>query len=53
MNAKFISISEKHLRVYVDEFAFRLNQGNCSIDTVDRLESLVKRMKGMRITYSC
>ena len=36
------SFSEKHLGLYIDEFVFRLNEGNCAIDTMDRLESLVK-----------
>jgi len=45
------SFSEKHLSLYVDEFVFRLNEGNCAIDTVDRLESLVLGVKGKRLTY--
>ena len=45
------SFSEKHLSLYVDEFVFRLNEGNCKIDTVDRLESLVKGIVGKRLTY--
>jgi len=47
----FHSISEKHLQFYVDEVVFRMNEGNCSIDTVDRLESLVKGMMHRRLTY--
>jgi transposase-like protein len=27
------SISERHLQLYVEEFAFRLNEGNCRFDT--------------------
>lgn len=45
------SFSQKHMQLYVDEFAFRLNEGNCKIDTVDRLKSLVQGMKGKRLTY--
>ena len=45
------SFSEKHLSLYVDEFVFRLNEGNCKIDTVDRLESLVRGVAGKRVTY--
>jgi len=30
---------------------FRLNEGNCEIDTMDRLESLVKGMANRRLTY--
>jgi transposase-like protein len=45
------SFSGKHLTRYVDEFVFRLNEGNCSIDTVDRLESLIKGTVNIRLTY--
>jgi transposase-like protein len=45
------SFSDKHLQLYVDEFVFRLNEGNCAIDTMDRLETLAKGMKGQRLTY--
>ena len=44
-------VSNKHLQRYVDEFAFQLNEGNCEVDTIDRMESLVKCMGGKRITY--
>ena len=45
------SFSEKHLARYIDEFVFRLNEGNCGIDTMNRLESLVKGMADRRLTY--
>jgi transposase-like protein len=45
------SFSEKHLPKYVDECVFRLNEGNCAIDTSVRLESLVRGMAGRRLTY--
>ena len=45
------SFSEKHTNLYVDEFVFRLNEGNCRIDTADRLASLVTGMQGRRLTY--
>ena len=45
------SFSEKHLQCYVYEFAFRLNEGNCKIDTVDRLEALVRGVAGKRLTW--
>ncbi|MDR0499598.1 MAG: IS1595 family transposase, partial [Holophagales bacterium] len=45
------SFSEKHIPLYVDEFVFRLNEGNCAINTTDRLRSLVAGMKGKRLTY--
>ena len=43
--------SKKHTSLYIDEFVFRLNEGNCKIDTVDRLESLVLGVKGKRLTW--
>ncbi len=46
----FHSFSEKHCQRYLDEFTFRLNEGNCNIDTVDRLGSLVKGT-GKRVSY--
>jgi transposase-like protein len=46
------SFSQKHTQFYVDEFVFRLNEGNCKIDTVDRLKALVQGMKGKRLTYN-
>ena len=45
------SISPKHLFRYVDEFVFRLNEGNCRIDTVDRLGALILGTEGQRLTY--
>lgn len=35
----FHHFGKKHVDRYVNEFAFRLNQGNCQIDTVDRMKS--------------
>lgn len=43
--------SKKHLHRYLDEFSFRLDKGNCNIDTIDRVRSLVKGSDGKRITY--
>ena len=43
--------SAKHLGRYVDEFAFRLNDGNVKRDTVDRLDSFVEGVAGKRLTY--
>ena len=44
--------SKKHLGRYVDEFTFRLNDGNVKIMTMDRIDSLLKATKGKRITYA-
>jgi hypothetical protein len=45
------SFSEKHIPLYVHEFVFRLNERNCAIDTVDRLNSLIQGMNWQRLTY--
>lgn len=43
--------SRKHLQRYVDEFAFRLNEGNCKVQTMDRLDALFAKAIGARLTY--
>jgi transposase-like protein len=43
--------SKKHLGRYVDEFAFRLNEGSVKHHTLTRLESLVGAVAGKRLTY--
>jgi transposase-like protein len=43
--------SKKHLGRYVDEFAFRLNEGNVRHHTLTRLESLVGAVSNKRLTY--
>jgi hypothetical protein len=43
--------SEKHLSRYVDEFTFRLNDGNVGRHTISRLDSFVEATAGRRITY--
>lgn len=43
--------SPKHLPRYVNEFAFRLNDGNVKRHTLDRLDSFVDAVVGKRITY--
>lgn len=45
------NISVKHLPKYVDEFAFRLNEGNCEVDTLERMKALVKGFGGKRLRY--
>ena len=44
-------ISFKHLERYVNEATFRLNEGNCEIDTIDRIRSVVAAMGGKRAPY--
>jgi hypothetical protein len=43
--------STKHLPRYVDEFSFRLNEGNVKHHTITRLDSFVKGTAGKRLTY--
>ena len=43
--------SPKHLFRYVDEFTFRLNQGNVARHTFERLDSFVDGVAGKRLTY--
>lgn len=45
------STSEKHLGRYVNEFAFRLNEGNVRRHTMARLDSLIAASTRKRITY--
>lgn len=43
--------SKKHLGRYVDEFTFRLNDGNVERHTLERLNSFVDNTVGVRLTY--
>jgi transposase-like protein len=43
--------SPKHLHRYLDEFTFRLNDGNVKYHTLVRLNSFVDSVVGKRITY--
>jgi transposase-like protein len=43
--------SPKHLDRYVNEFAFRLNEGNVKNHTMTRLDSFVDGVAGKRLTY--
>jgi transposase-like protein len=47
----FHHVSEKHLARYVNEFTFRLNEGNVERHTLQRLESFIKGVAGKRLTY--
>lgn len=44
-------ISPKHTGRYVDEFAFRLNDGNVKVETTQRMDSLIGQSIGKRLTY--
>lgn len=43
--------SKKHLARYVDEFTWRLNEGNVARHSLDRLASFVDAVAGKRLTY--
>ncbi len=43
--------SPKHIGRYVNEFTFRLNDGNVRRHTLDRLNSMISATVGRRITY--
>jgi transposase-like protein len=43
--------SEKHIKRYVDEFAFRLNEGNVKRHSLERLDSFINAVAGKRITF--
>ncbi len=44
-------VSKKHLPRYVDEFTFRLNDGNVRRRAVEWLDSMIDGMAGKRLTY--
>lgn len=44
-------VSPKHLDRYVNEAAFRLNEGDCERDTKERMNDLFRSMVGKTITY--
>jgi transposase-like protein len=44
--------SAKHLGRYVDEFAFRLNEGDVKRHTLERLDSFISAVAGKRLTYA-
>jgi ISXO2-like transposase domain len=44
-------VTPKHLHRYVDEFAFRLNEGDVRRHTLTRLDSFVDGVANKRLTY--
>lgn len=46
------SFSEKHLQRYVGEFTYCLNEGNVRVHTLDRMDALLNKALGKRMTYS-
>jgi len=43
--------SKKHIKRYIDEFTWRLNEGNVKRHSLERLDSFVDAVAGKRITY--
>lgn len=51
LHGVYHNVSPKHLQRYLDEFTFRLNEGNVKNHSLERLASFVDRVTGKRITY--
>ncbi|MCL2260505.1 MAG: IS1595 family transposase [Fibromonadales bacterium] len=47
----FHKFSLKHLQRYVDEFDFRWNEGNCKYTTMQRVDALIDKSYGKRLTW--
>ncbi len=47
----FHHFSKKHIDRYINEFTFRLNEGNVKIYTVDRINSVLSGAIGSRLSY--
>ena len=47
----FHNLSKKHLQRYVDEFAYRLNDGKADQDSMEVINSLLTKSVGKRLTY--
>ena len=52
LHGVYHQVSKKHLGRYVNEFTFRLNDGNVQGHTLDRLNSFVDATAHKRLTYS-
>ena len=50
-NGVYHQWSKKHMGRYIDEFTFRLNEGNVTRHTMKRINSLIKGAVGKRLTY--
>lgn len=46
------NFTPKHLQRYINEFSFRLNEGKCKIESIDRINSLIERLFGKKLTYN-
>ena len=50
-HSTYHNFTTKHLPRYINKFTFRQNEGNCKIDTVDRINSLCVKAVGKRLSY--
>ena len=50
-NGVYHQWSKKHTARYIDEFTFRLNDGNVTRHTTKRIDSLIRGAVGKRLTY--
>ena len=51
MHGVYHHADKEHMGRYVNEFTFRLNQGNVSRHTTERLDSFVDAVAGKRLTF--
>lgn len=51
-NGVYHNWSVKHMRLYINEFVFRLNDGDCRLDTLDRIDAVIRQAVGKRLTYA-
>jgi len=45
------SFGTKHLQRYIDEFSYRLNEGNCKVHTIERIDALLGKAFSTKISY--
>ena len=50
-NGVYHNWSRKHRTKYINEFTFRINSGNSTIDTIDRMIAVVKGTNSNWLTY--
>lgn len=51
LNGVYHHVDKKHLGRYVNEFTFRLNEGNVARTSMERVSSLIEKSEGKQITY--
>lgn len=51
VNGTFHHVSHKHLDLYLNEFTFRLNEGNCQEDTLNRMAVVCEKSGNKRLPY--